>query len=72
MKTVKAATLLIVGAKDSKEIISLNKNALKQLKNAKNKELIVIPNAGHLFDEEEGLMEKVTDITKQWFAKNLN
>jgi putative phosphoribosyl transferase len=72
LKTVNAATLLIVGANDSKEIISFNKNSLKQLKNTKHKELIVIPNAGHLFDEEEGLMEKVADIAKQWFVKNLN
>jgi putative phosphoribosyl transferase len=71
LNKVKAATLLIVGAKDSKDIISFNKKSLKQLKNAKNKELIVIPNAGHLFDEDESLMEKVADITKQWFLKNL-
>ena len=71
MKTVNAATLLIVGANDSREIISFNKNSLKQLKNAKYKDLVIIPNAGHLFDEEDGLMEKVAAITKQWFLKNL-
>jgi putative phosphoribosyl transferase len=70
LKTVKAATLLIVGAEDSKEIISLNKNALKQLKNAKYKDLVIIPNTGHLF-EESGALERVAEITKQWFTKNL-
>jgi putative phosphoribosyl transferase len=63
LKKVKAATLLIVGEKDSKEMISLNKKALKQLKNAKHKDFITIPKAGHLFDEEPGLIEKVAEIS---------
>ena len=49
-----------------------NKKALKQLKNAKNKDLVMIPNAGHLFDEEEGVIEKVATIASQWFTKNIN
>jgi hypothetical protein len=32
---------------------------------------VIVPNASHLFDEEGGLMEKVADITKQGFLKNL-
>jgi hypothetical protein len=44
---------LIVGEKESKDIVSLNKKALKQLKNAKYKDLVLIPKAGHLFDDEE-------------------
>ena len=48
IKNTKASTLLIVGAKDSKAVIDLNKKVLKQLKNAKSKELVMIPNAGHL------------------------
>ena len=72
IKNVKAATMLIVGANDSKEMMELNKKALKQLKNAKNKDLVMIPNAGHLFDEEEGVIEKVATIASQWFTKNIN
>jgi putative phosphoribosyl transferase len=71
LKRVKAATLIIVGEKDDKEIISLNKKVLKQLKNVKSKDFVVIPKAGHLFDEEEGLIEKVAEISKEWFDKNL-
>lgn len=71
LKIVKAATLLIVGAKDSKEVISLNKKALKQLKNTKYKDLVIVPKAGHLFDEDDNIIEKVADITKQWFTKFL-
>ncbi len=71
IKNVKAATMLIVGTKDSKEVIELNKKALKQLKNAKSKELVMIENAGHLFDEEPKIFEKVADIAVNWFTSTL-
>src|SRR6476659_933412 len=71
LKNVKTSTLFIVGEKDDKEIISLNKEAFKQLKNVKSKDLVVIPDAGHLFDEEPGLMEKVAEVSMEWFYKNL-
>ena len=51
-------------------MISLNKKALQQLKNTKHKDLMIIPKADHLFDEEEGIMEKVGIMTRQWFDKN--
>jgi dienelactone hydrolase len=70
IKNVKASTLLIVGVKDSKSVIDQNKMVLKQLKNAKSKELVTIPNAGHLF-EEEGAIEPVADITVKWFTDSL-
>lgn len=71
IKNVRAATILIVGAKDSKDIIDLNKKTFKHLKSAKSKELILVPNAGHLF-EEEGAIEQVADIATQWFDKTIN
>jgi pimeloyl-ACP methyl ester carboxylesterase len=71
LKNVKAATLLIVGARDSKEMISLNKKALQHLKNAKDKDLVIVPKAGHLYnEEEEGTMEKVAHMSKEWFEKS--
>ena len=48
-----ASTLLIIGSKDSKVVIDLNKKAFKQLRNVKFKKLVMIPNAGHLFEEED-------------------
>jgi dipeptidyl aminopeptidase/acylaminoacyl peptidase len=71
IKNVKAATMLLVGANDSKDIIDLNKKAFKQLKSAKSKELVMVPNAGHLF-EEEGAIEQVANVATKWFAKNMN
>ena len=71
IKNVKAAILLVVGSRDSKHVIELNKRTLKQLKNAKSNDLIMIPNAGHLF-EEENTIEQVADIASQWFMKTLD
>jgi putative phosphoribosyl transferase len=71
LKSIKAATLFIVGEKDDKEIISLNKKAFKQLKNAKHKDFVIIPKAGHLFDEEPGMLEKVAEISLGWINRNL-
>ena len=65
-----ASTLLIVGSKDSKAVIELNKKALKQFRNVKAKELIMIPNAGHLF-EEANAIEKVADFSINWFTNYL-
>lgn len=70
IKNIKASTLLIVGEKDSKAVIDLNKKVLNQLKNAKSKELVMIPNADYLFDEE-GTIEQAADITVNWFSNDL-
>ena len=53
------------------KISSLNKKVFKQLKNTKHKDCVIIPKVGHLFNEEEGLIEKVAEISKEWFSKNL-
>jgi len=71
LRSIKASTLFIIGEKDDKEIISVNKKAFKQLKNAKSKDFITIPKAGHLFDEDPDIMEKVAEISIGWFVKNL-
>ena len=47
LKSIKASTLFIIGEKDDKDIISLNKKAFKKLKNATSKDFISIPKAGH-------------------------
>lgn len=71
LKNVKAATLLIVGAKDSEEIIELNRQALQQLTSSKSKDLVVVPEAGHLFDNNENIIEEVAKLSSEWFAKNM-
>jgi putative phosphoribosyl transferase len=67
---VTAATLLIVGQMDT-IVIELNKKALRYLDNAKNKKLIFIPGASHLF-EEPGTLEAVAQFASNWFFKYLS
>ena|SRR5687767_4056439 len=64
---VKAATLLIVGGLDT-EVLQLNRQALEKL--TALKELKVIPDAGHLF-EESGKLEQAADMAAKWFSKYL-
>lgn len=64
---VRAATLLIVGGADV-PIIPLNEEALKHL--AGDKELAIVPNATHLF-EEAGALETVGRLTIDWLTRHL-
>lgn len=66
---VKAPTLLLVGEKDI-EVINLNKDAFENLEKVKDKKLIIVPNATHLF-EEPGTLEEVSNLALQWFSKFL-
>jgi putative phosphoribosyl transferase len=70
---VKAPTLLIVGGYDT-PVIRMNQEAfgkLQQLSAQKGeKELVVIPEATHLF-EEPGKLELVAQLASKWFARFL-
>ena len=61
-------TLLIVGGHDS-FVIELNESALEQL-GSQVKELVVVPGAGHLF-EEPGKLEEVARLAADWFGRHL-
>jgi dienelactone hydrolase len=64
---VSAPTLLIVGGKDG-EVIRLNRYARSQL--AGESQLVIVPGAGHLF-EETGALEKVAALARDWFLAHL-
>lgn len=64
---VKAPTLLIVGGDDT-SVIPLNQKARKKLRKA---EIVIIPDATHLF-EEPGAMEKVTEYALDWFLRSFS
>jgi putative phosphoribosyl transferase len=74
LSQVKAPTLLIVGGYDT-PVIQMNQDAfdkLKQLSAEKGeKELIVIPEATHLF-EEPGKLELVAQLASKWFTRFLS
>jgi putative phosphoribosyl transferase len=67
---VQASTLLIVGGNDA-PVVELNRQALEQLSQARNKELRIIPGATHLFPEP-GALGEVSRLASQWFGHYLN
>jgi putative phosphoribosyl transferase len=67
LTSVPCPTLLIVGGNDH-SVIELNRQAATQLK-AEHR-LEIIPNAGHLF-EEQGALEQVAGLAARWFEKHL-
>jgi putative phosphoribosyl transferase len=68
LRRVRASTLLIVGAMD-REVIRLNEEALAQL--ACEKQIEIIPGAGHLF-EEPGTLDAVVALARDWFVPRLD
>jgi putative phosphoribosyl transferase len=62
---VRAPTLLIVGGED-REVLQMNREALALLRC--EKELAVIPGAGHLF-EEPGALDEVARVAGDWFTR---
>jgi putative phosphoribosyl transferase len=70
LQKIIAPTLLIVGGSDDTANVGINKTALKGLKNAKDRQLAVIPGAGHLF-EEPGKIAEVAKIATEWFETYL-
>jgi putative phosphoribosyl transferase len=65
---VKAPTLLIVGGDDD-VVIELNREAYERLQCEKR--LVIVPGAGHLF-EEPGKLEIVAALARDWFDQHLH
>lgn len=64
---VRCPTLLIVGSLDT-VVLELNRQAFEELRCEKR--LVIVENAGHLF-EEPGALERVADLSIQWFLQHL-
>lgn len=64
---VRAPTQLIVGSLDL-PVIALNREAMEQLRCPH--ELVIVPGAGHLF-EEPGTLDAVVDHSRRWFTAYL-
>ena len=64
---VSTPTLLIVGSLDQ-EVLALNRDALNLLNGPKK--LLVIPGAGHLFEEGDTLSQ-VSKAALEWFKQHL-
>jgi pimeloyl-ACP methyl ester carboxylesterase len=68
LESAMCPTLLIVGGDDD-VVIGLNEDALARLA-APVKQLVIVPGAGHLF-EESGKLEEVARLTADWFTRHL-
>lgn len=62
---VRAPTLLIVGGRDSADVLRWNREALARLRGTRK--LLIVAGAGHLFEETDSL-ESVADAAAGWFA----
>jgi dienelactone hydrolase len=67
LASVKAPTLLIVGELDG-VVIELNAAAYDVLRCERN--IVIVPGAGHLF-EEPGTLDQVVELTSDWFRRHL-
>ncbi|MEB3198297.1 MAG: alpha/beta family hydrolase [Candidatus Sericytochromatia bacterium] len=65
---VQAPTLLIVGARDE-QVIALNEGARARMRAPV--ELVLVPGAGHLFQEGNSL-ERVAELSTRWFKQYLS
>ena len=63
---VVAPTLLLVGSLDG-PVIDLNRHAQAQMH--AESELVIVPGAGHLF-EEPGTLDQVIEHSRDWFLKH--
>ena len=66
--SVRAPTLLIVGGNDE-TVIELNRQAMAELR-CREKQLIIVAGATHLF-EEPGTLEEVARLAAEWFVRHL-
>ncbi|MFD1595115.1 alpha/beta hydrolase, partial [Haloplanus litoreus] len=64
---VRAPTLFVVGGADT-EVLELNRRAFEEL--TCEKDLHVVPGAGHLF-EGDGELEVMADRAADWFVEAL-
>lgn len=64
---VRAATLLIVGSKDT-DMVEFNRSALNALQSKKRLE--IVPNATHLF-QEPGTLDVAAGLAGHWFERHL-
>jgi putative phosphoribosyl transferase len=62
--------LFIVGSKE-KSLLDISKQTMKKLRNTEEKELSVIQNASHLF-EEEGSMKEVVEVATRWIKRHFS
>lgn len=67
LSAVRSPTLLVVGGEDG-AVLGLNRQAMDEIPG--EGWLVVVPGAGHLF-EEPGALEQVATLAREWFEAHL-
>jgi putative phosphoribosyl transferase len=66
LEEIRCPCVFIVGGND-KKVIEINKKTMEQLSNVKEKKLVIVKGASHLF-EESGKIEEVAKIASSWLS----
>lgn len=69
LPAVTAPTLLLVGSEDT-HVLELNHLALQMMGASDSSQIVVVPEAGHLF-EGPGQLEQVAELAVQWFRSHM-
>ena len=67
---IESSCLFIVGSKE-KSLVKISTEAIKKMRNSKEKKLSMIKGASHLFEDERSLQE-VGEMATQWLTRNFN
>ncbi|MBZ0270847.1 dienelactone hydrolase family protein [bacterium] len=65
---VTAPTRLIVGELDT-AVIGMNRTAFERMASARDKDIVIVPGATHLF-EEPGTLKEAARLAAEWFARH--
>lgn len=69
LPAVTAATLLIVGENDQ-DVLRMNKTAYNKMSCCRDKQIVTVPHATHLFSEP-GTLEQAANAAVNWFKQKL-
>lgn len=66
LMNIKVPTLFIVGGNEDNNLVGINNNTIKQLRNVEDKKLVVIPGASSLIEKPSAL-EYLTRLAVSWY-----
>jgi alpha/beta superfamily hydrolase len=68
LEPIKSSCLFVVGSKE-KSLVKIGIETIKTMRNSKEKKLIIIEGASHLF-EEKGCMLEAAEVATRWLTRN--
>ena len=68
LEQIESSCLFIVGSKE-KSLVKISKEAIKKMRNSKEKKLCIIEGASHLFEDERSIQE-AGEFATRWLTHN--